>query len=57
MEPKACVVVKSTVPVVLFDIKTRLGVLFFRVFERKNDNFYPSRIIVGEKSESLQFAI
>ena len=58
-EPKACIVVKSTIPVgFINDVRQRLEtdmVVFSPEFLREGlalyDNLYPSRIIVGEKSE------
>ena len=64
-EPEACIVIKSTVPVGFVDyIRERLktdAVFFSPEFLREgralNDNLYPTRIVVGEKSKRAQLFV
>ena len=62
IEPNACIVIKSTIPVgYVDDIRNQLetkAVIFSPEFLREgsalNDNLFPTRIVVGEKSKRAE---
>jgi UDPglucose 6-dehydrogenase len=62
LEPKTCIVIKSTIPIGFTDEISKTlninNVIFSPEFLREGtalrDNLYPSRIIVGEKSKRAQ---